>query len=88
MNEPSEGGARPPDAVLDCTGDLCPMPIYKTSMALMKLRPGEVLEIVATDRGALRDFPAMARQQGHTLLSTAEGSPGVYTFRLQRGGGA
>lgn len=57
---------------LDCTGLLCPLPVYKAGMALNGLSAGEVLELVCTDPGSLEDIPAMARQRGDTLLHTEE----------------
>lgn len=59
-------------ASLDCTGLLCPLPVYKTALALGKLQPGEVLELITTDPGALEDIPAMARQRGDTLQAVED----------------
>lgn len=74
-----------PTKSLDCTGQLCPMPIYKTSMTLARLAPGDLLEVVCTDPGSLKDFPALARQGGHELLS-AEARDGRQVFLLRKGG--
>lgn len=68
---------------LDCKGLLCPLPIYQTSQAIGKLRPGEVLRVECTDPGSLADFPAFARQRGHALLSAAE-RDGVQVFYLRK----
>jgi len=70
---------------LDCRGLNCPLPIYKTSAALKTLVAGEVLEIVCTDPGAVADFEALARQTGHTLLTT-EASDGEQRFLLRKRG--
>jgi TusA-related sulfurtransferase len=56
------------DATLDCTGLLCPLPVYKASLALRQLSPGQVLHLMTSDPGALEDIPAMTRQRGDTLL--------------------
>ncbi len=56
------------DAVLDTSGLLCPLPVYKASIALGQLSPGEVLHLISTDPGSLEDIPALARQTGDTLL--------------------
>lgn len=56
-------------SLLDCSGLLCPLPVYKTALALGKLQSGEVLELITTDPGALEDIPAMARQRGDTVLA-------------------
>lgn len=70
---------------LDCQGLLCPLPIYKASMAMKELSPGQVLEIVCTDPGSLEDFPAFARQGGHQLLSSRE-ADGRQKFHILKGG--
>jgi tRNA 2-thiouridine synthesizing protein A len=58
------------DAVLDTSGLLCPLPVYKASIALGQLAPGEVLHLISTDPGSLEDIPALARQLGDTLLGS------------------
>lgn len=57
---------------LDCSGLLCPLPVYKAALVLNQLAIGDVLRLVTTDPGALRDIPAMAKQRGDTLLSVEE----------------
>jgi tRNA 2-thiouridine synthesizing protein A len=74
------------DAQLDCKGLLCPLPIYRTAQAIARLNPGEMLRVECTDPGSLADFPAFARQRGHTLVS-AEDKDGVQVFYLRRGDG-
>lgn len=65
--------------VLDCTGLLCPLPIYKAGLALSRMAPGELLELVSTDPGSLEDVPAMARQRGDLLVEvTTEGDRHVF----------
>ncbi len=56
------------DAVLDTSGLLCPLPVYKASLALGQLSPGQVLHLITTDPGSLEDIPALARQLGDQLL--------------------
>jgi tRNA 2-thiouridine synthesizing protein A len=56
------------DRILDCRGLLCPMPIVKTGIELRGLAPGQVLKVVATDRGAICDMPAFAEDTANTLL--------------------
>ena len=75
------------DMTVDCSGLLCPLPVYKAGIALNRLAAGDVLELICTDPGSLEDIPAMARQRGDTLVSaTAEG--GRQVFIVQKGGGA
>lgn len=71
------------DAKLDCKGLLCPLPVYKTAQALEQLPPDQVLKIECTDPGSLADFPALARQRGHTLLA-AEALDGVQVFFIRK----
>lgn len=71
---------------LDCTGQLCPMPIYKTSMVMKQLAAGDLLEVVCTDPGSLKDFPAFAHQGGHELVASEE-RDGRQIFLLRKGGG-
>ena len=55
-------------ALLDARGLLCPMPVVKTATAMKTLEPGQVLKIVATDRGSIADVPAWAETTGNELL--------------------
>ena len=71
------------DAELDCKGLLCPLPVYRTSQAIGRLKPGQVLRIQCTDPGSLADFPAFARQRGHALLSAAA-ADGVQVFYIRK----
>ena len=57
-----------PDEVLDCTGMACPIPVVKTSQAIKKLEPGQVLELLATDPGVERDMKAWSRRTGNELV--------------------
>ena len=55
---------------LDARGRSCPLPILKTKKSLNELTSGQVLKIVATDPGSVKDFDAFANQTGHALLSS------------------
>lgn len=54
---------------LDARGLNCPLPILKTKKALNEMVSGEVLRVVATDPGSVRDFQAFAKQTGNQLLA-------------------
>jgi tRNA 2-thiouridine synthesizing protein A len=70
------------DKVLDCSGQLCPMPVIKTSRAIKEIQVGQILMLVATDPGAPPDMEAWSRQTGHELLdSHTEGGKFVFYFR-------
>ena len=53
---------------LDTRGLNCPLPILKAKKALAEMRSGEVLKVVSTDPGSMRDFQAFARQTGNDLV--------------------
>ena len=53
---------------LDTRGLNCPLPILKAKKALADMASGQVLKVVATDPGSMRDFQAFARQTGNELL--------------------
>ena len=56
---------------LDTRGLNCPLPILKAKKALADMRSGEVLRVVSTDPGSMRDFQAFARQTGNELIEQA-----------------
>jgi tRNA 2-thiouridine synthesizing protein A len=60
------------DQKLDCVGLYCPMPIVKTAQRIKELKPGEVLEITADDRGIKRDMPAWCQATGNECLGVEE----------------
>ena len=53
---------------IDTRGLNCPLPILKAKKALSELQAGEVLKVLATDPGSVRDFQAFARQTGNELI--------------------
>ncbi|MEW5942401.1 MAG: sulfurtransferase TusA family protein [Pseudomonadota bacterium] len=71
------------DKELDARGLNCPLPILRTKKALAELNAGQVLKIIATDPGAVKDFQAFAKQTGNELLSSAEGG-GEFIFFMKR----
>ena len=56
------------DIELDTRGLNCPLPILKAKKALSSMTSGQLLRVVATDSGSVRDFQAFARQTGNDLL--------------------
>ena len=56
------------DKEIDTRGLNCPLPILKAKKALAELASGQVLKVVSTDGGSLRDFQAFAKQTGNELL--------------------
>jgi tRNA 2-thiouridine synthesizing protein A len=57
---------------VDARGLRCPLPILRTKKALAQLNSGEILRVLATDPGSVRDFQAFAKQTGNDLLSYSE----------------
>ncbi len=71
------------NAVLDAKGLNCPLPILKAKKSLAEVPKGGLLEIYATDPGAVKDFQAFCRQTGNELVaSTQEGN--VFRFVIKR----
>ena len=70
-------------AELDATGLNCPMPLLKAKRALNGLAGGDLLRVVATDPGSVRDFEVFAQQSGHALLESRE-LEGRYHYLLQK----
>ena len=74
------------DHTLDCVGLYCPMPIVKTALKFKELKAGEVLEVVADDKGIKKDMPAWAQRTGNEFLGTEEsgGEIKVYVRKTQK----
>ena len=72
------------DATLDAKGLLCPLPVLKARRALKPLAPGAVLEILATDPGATKDFEHFCQTTGCKLLEASEQPGGVLRFLLKK----
>ncbi len=58
------------DKELDTRGLNCPLPILRTKKSLTDMTPGQVLKVLATDPGSVKDFQAFSRQTGNELLSS------------------
>ena len=70
------------DVELDTRGLNCPLPILKAKKALAAMESGQVLRVVSTDTGSLRDFAAFAKQTGNELLSqSTEGSDFIHILK-------
>ncbi len=71
------------DKELDARGLNCPLPILRTKKALTDMTAGQVLKIIATDPGSVKDFQAFAKQTGHALLAS-EAAGAEFTFLMQK----
>ena len=63
------------DKEIDTRGLNCPLPILKAKKALAELQSGQVLKVVSTDAGSVRDFQAFAKQTGNELLEQQTAEP-------------
>jgi tRNA 2-thiouridine synthesizing protein A len=70
--------------VVDARALLCPMPIVATAKAMKGLTDGEVLKLIATDRGSIADVPAWADTTGNQLLEWHEEGE-MFVFLLRKG---
>jgi len=69
---------------LDVRGMNCPVPILRSKKAIGEIASGQVLKVMATDPGSVKDMQAFANQTGNALLGSTETS-GVYTYFLRKG---
>ena len=70
-------------SIVDARGLSCPMPIVKAAQWVKTVASGELIEVLATDPGSVKDFGAWSRSTGHTLVSQhQEGN--VYHFLIRR----
>jgi TusA-related sulfurtransferase len=68
---------------IDTRGLTCPLPILKAKKALSEMASGELLKVLATDPGSVRDFQAFARQTGHDLVAHEAQAGGEFMFVLK-----
>lgn len=68
------------DVHLDAKGLACPMPIVKTKKAMQSLEDGQVLEVIATDKGSKADLAAWAKTVGHQYIGTVEKDDALFHY--------
>ena len=71
------------DKELDARGLNCPLPILRTKKLLADMSSGQILKIIATDPGSVKDFQAFSKQTGNELLSHAE-NDGEFVFYMRK----
>lgn len=71
------------DKELDARGLSCPLPILKSKKSLSDMASGQVLKIVATDPGSVKDMQAFCKQTGNELLSSVEDNK-TYAFFVRK----
>ncbi|AXK38732.1 sulfurtransferase TusA family protein [Crenobacter cavernae] len=72
------------DKRLDLSGLNCPLPILRAKKALADMVSGQVLEVIATDPGAPKDFEAFCRQTGNGLVESSTTEEGKFRMVLRR----
>ena len=70
-------------ATVDARGQSCPGPLVALHKALKDVRPGDLLELLATDPGSRSDVPSWSRLSGHRLLESGE-ADGVYRYVIRK----
>ncbi|NIP23034.1 MAG: sulfurtransferase TusA family protein [Phycisphaerae bacterium] len=71
------------DQELDASGLNCPLPILRAKKALGAMEAGQVLRIIATDPGSVKDFEAFAKQTGNELMESGE-EGGKFVFMIKK----
>ncbi len=71
------------DKELDAKNLKCPLPILRCKKGLSEINATQILKIVATDPGSVKDFQAFCKQTGHELLQQ-DNADGVFTFYIKK----
>jgi len=71
------------DQELDASGLNCPLPILRAKKTLNSMASGQVLHIIATDPGSVKDFDAFAKQTGNELMES-KGEGGKFHFLIKK----
>jgi tRNA 2-thiouridine synthesizing protein A len=71
------------DKELDARGLKCPLPILRTKKALTDMQAGQVLKVLSTDPGSVKDFQTFSKQTGHELMSHGEADK-EFTFFMRK----
>ncbi|HPR06204.1 MAG TPA: sulfurtransferase TusA family protein [Denitromonas sp.] len=72
------------DKEVDASGLSCPLPILRAKKALAEMEAGQMLRVLATDPGSVKDFEAFARQTGNELLQSETVGDNQFAFVLRR----
>ena len=71
------------DQELDASGLNCPLPILRAKKTLNGMESGQILRVIATDPGSVKDFDAFSKQTGNELLESSE-EGGKYIFFIKK----
>jgi tRNA 2-thiouridine synthesizing protein A len=72
------------DQEFDASGLNCPLPILRAKKILNTMTAGQILHIIATDPGSVRDFDAFAKQTGNELIESKEVG-GKFQYLIKKG---
>lgn len=72
------------DREVDARGLTCPLPILRTKKMLAEMQSGQIVRVLATDPGSVKDFQAFAKQTGNALLQQGEAAGDTFEFFLRR----
>ncbi|MFH2139786.1 MAG: sulfurtransferase TusA family protein [Pseudomonadota bacterium] len=72
------------DKELNARGLSCPLPIVKTKKSLADMTPGQILKVISTDTGSVKDMAAFAEQTGNALVAQEE-IGGEFVFYMKKG---
>ena len=75
-----------PHSTIDITRETCPMTFVRVRLALDRLGPGQLLEVVLRGEEPRRNVPRTAVEQGHAVIATEEAGDGVLRLLIRRGG--
>ncbi|MFW9928615.1 MAG: sulfurtransferase TusA family protein [Candidatus Thorarchaeota archaeon] len=73
-----------PNKTLDAKNLSCPMPVLKTKKIMKELQVGEILEIIATDPGSMKDMASYCRTTGQELISSEEKEDKTFRFLIKK----
>ena len=69
---------------VDCTGEICPVPLVEARKALRKASVGDVVEVTGTHPSSKKEIPMAVKAMGLQLLEISEDKNGTWTIRIKR----
>jgi len=69
---------------VDCTGEICPIPLVEMRKALRKAKEGDIIEITGTDPSSKKEIPMAVKTMGLELLGIQEEKEGAWKIRIRR----
>ena len=69
---------------IDCTGEICPIPLVEMRKALRKAKEGDIIEVTGTDPSSKKEIPMAVKAMELELLDIQEEKEGVWKIRIRR----